>query len=313
MLIAGFDAGQTGTRCRISRCEHERLEPLGSGDGPGVSHLDADQGEERFRAAMQRSFSAAVMSAGVDRHELMAAAIGASGIEQGTQLQDRASALIADELGLALTQVVATGDERTALRGAFPEGAGIVLISGTGMICVGRDHTGREHRCAGWGWLLDGSGSAFDIGHQGLQLTLRMADGRLPDHPLRQQLWQELGCNSSAAIKACVVQPEFGSAQFARLAPVVAAAAVEGLEPAQRILDESAASLAEAVLAVAIALDLDQPALVGHGGALHHLPPFRTAVERAVATALPQATWCEPEGDACDGALQLAMDKLTPR
>ena len=312
VLIAGFDAGQTGTRCRISRSEQGQLRRLGSGEGPGVSHLDAEQGEQRFRAAVQHSISAALISAGLNRADLAAAAIGASGIEQGTELQRRAAALLAEELGLTPSQVVATGDERTALRGAFPEQAGIVLISGTGMICVGRDSSGREHRCAGWGWLLDGAGSAFDIGHQGLQLSLRMADGRLADHPVRQQLWQELGCDSSAAIKACVVQPEFGPAAFARLAPLVAAAAAEGLDSAQQILNRSAASLAEALKAVATALNLDQPSVVGHGGAFAHLPPFRAAVENAVAQTIPAASWCDPVGDACDGALHLALDRLRP-
>ena len=312
MLIAGFDAGQTGTRCRISRSEAGQLRTLGTGEGPGVCHLDAEQGEQRFRAAVHNSLSAALVSAGLTRDHLQAAAIGASGIELGSKLQRRASALLAEELGLPQTHAVATGDERTALRGAFPDRAGIVLISGTGMICVGRDSCGREHRSAGWGWLLYGCGSAFDIGHQGLQLSLRMADGRLADHPLRQQLWQELGCDSSAAIKACVVKPGFGAAAFAALAPMVAMAAAEGLQPAQQILDHSAASLAEALKAVATALNLDQPHVVGHGGALTHLPLFQRAVNKAVEQAVPQAAWCEPDGDACDGALQLALDRLRP-
>ena len=32
--------------------------------------------------------------------------------------------------------MLVTGDERTALRGAIPEGAGILAISGTGMIVL---------------------------------------------------------------------------------------------------------------------------------------------------------------------------------
>ena len=42
------------------------------------------------------------------------------------------------------------------------------------LIVLGRNENGHEHRCGGWGWLLDGAGSAYDLGHQGLQLTLRM-------------------------------------------------------------------------------------------------------------------------------------------
>jgi phenylacetic acid degradation operon negative regulatory protein len=34
MLLAGFDAGQTKTRCRIGRWQDGRWEPIGDGYGP---------------------------------------------------------------------------------------------------------------------------------------------------------------------------------------------------------------------------------------------------------------------------------------
>ena len=238
--------------------------------------------------------------------------IGASGIEHGSELERRGSALLAQVLQVPAERVAATGDERTALRGAFPDGAGIVLISGTGMICLGRTERGHEHRCGGWGWHLDGAGAAFDLGHQGLQLTLQMADGRQPDHPLRHQLWRKLNCSSSAALKALVVQPEFGPAGFAALAPEVLAAADAGLAEAQRIVDRSAQALASAVEAVSTTLQLAEPAVVGLGGALEHLPSFRQRVHAALAQRRPQAQWLTAAGDACSGALTMAVE-LRPR
>ena len=151
--------------------------------------------------------------------------------------------------------MLVTGDERTALHGAFPAGAGIALISGTGMICLGRDQTGREHRCGGRGWRLDGAGSAFDIGHQGLQLSLRMADGRIAETPLRHQLWDALGCTSAAEVKALAAGSALDVAALARLAPLVHAEATRGDAQALEVLARSAA-LAEAVTAVAQALSL---------------------------------------------------------
>ena len=308
--LAGFDAGQTRTRCRISDWEDGRWTCVGEGSGPGVSHLDAPKGEQRFIEAIRRSTTAAGQSA--DDHPLTAAVIGASGIEHGSELERRGSALLAQVLQLPTDRVAATGDERTALRGAFPDGAGIVLISGTGMICLGRTERGHEHRCGGWGWHLDGAGAAFDLGHQGLQLTLQMADGRQPDHPLRHQLWRKLNCSSSAALKALVVQPEFGPAGFAALAPEVLAAADAGLAEAQRIVDRSAQALASAVEAVSTTLQLAEPAVVGLGGALEHLPSFRRRVHAALAQRRPQAQWLTPAGDACSGALTMAVE-LRPR
>ena len=308
MLLAGFDAGQTKTRCRISRWQDGRWEPISDGDGPGVSHLASAGGVERFREAIRCSSSEAM-----NHHPDLAldgAVIGASGIEQGSVVQEQATDLLAKTLALPTPQVLATGDERTALRGAFPNHAGIVVISGTGMICLGRTDQGMEHRCGGWGWLLDGAGSAFDIGHQGLQLTLQMADGRRPDHPLRNQIWTALGCTTSAAVKAKVVQPNFGAAGFAALAPFVTAAAMQELGEARCILERSALALATSIHTVAMTLQLDHPDLVGHGGALEHLDGFSSLVKTAVQTVLPSSRWMPAAGDACHGALVMAQERV---
>ena len=306
MLLAGFDGGQTSTRCRLSQWVAGRWQLRGEGLGPGVTHLEAPGGEQCFRAAIRVSFAEAGRELG-DIHAA-AAVIGASGIEQGTPVQQRASALLSDELRMDGPRSMATGDERTALRGAFPEGAGIVLISGTGMICLGRNEQGSEHRCGGWGWLLDGGGSAFDLGHQGVQLSLRMADGRLPEHPLRRMIWRSMGCESSAAVKARAVQPDFGAAGFASLAPLLVDAAEQGLEEAEAIVRESAETLSESVETVASRLNLTSPRLAIRGGALDHLCHFRVAVEQAISRRLPQIHWSAAGGDACQGALVMARE-----
>ena len=312
-VLAGFDAGQTHCRCRLSRWTQEGWHVLGEGTGTGVSHLDASGGEKRFREAIRSSLQAAWP----DHHDepLAAAAVGASGVEAGTGLQARAASLLREVVNLPEDRCVATGDERTALRGAFAEEAGIVLISGTGMIVVGRNTLGEEHRCGGWGWRLDGAGSAFDLGHQGLQVSLRMADGRLADGPLRQSLWGSLGCRSANDLKTLVVQPDHQPADLARLAPLVDGAAAQGDRQAQRILDRSAVALAEAASAVARQLQLKEPNLCAHGGALLNLKEFNGAVLQAMQQHLPSARWAQPLGDACDGALALARDccQLKPR
>ena len=306
MLLAGFDAGQTKTRCRISRWQDGRWEPISDGDGPGVCHLASTGGVARFREAIRCSSAKAL-----NHHPDLAldgAVIGASGIEQGSVVQEQATDLLAKTLALPTPQVLATGDERTALRGAFPIHAGIVVISGTGMIVVGRNTSGLEQRCGGWGWQLDGAGAAFDLGHQGLQLSLRMADGRLPDGPLRNQLWKVLGCRTAAEIKAFVVQPSYQPAQLAQLAPLVSAAAEAGNVQAAAILKRSGDALAEAVQAVASSLGLTQPVLCARGGALLNLAPLQRAVDASLHRRQIDARWDDRSGEACDGALTLALE-----
>ena len=193
-LLAGFDAGQTHTRCRLSLRDGR---VVAEGEGSGVSHLGSEQGPERFKRALQSSLKAARRQGGAALGPLAAAAIGASGIEQDSPTQHLGTDLARQALGLEA--VLVTGDERTALAGAFAPGqAGISLISGTGAIALGQNEQGQQHRCAGWGWLVDGVGSAMDIGRDGLAISLRMADGRLPETALKAALWQTLGVQQIA-------------------------------------------------------------------------------------------------------------------
>ena len=314
-LLAGFDAGQTHTTCRLADRQSGAI--LAEGEGPGVSHLAAAEGRQRFAAALGQSLEAARQALPADRRQdtLAAAAVGASGIEAGSAVQQEGLDLAAEALALPAQRLVVTGDEHTALRGAFPEGPGIVVISGTGTIAVGSDGQGRHHRCAGWGWLLDGAGSAMDIGRDALALSLRMADGREPDGPLRREIWLALGLDpedpgAPQRIKALVVDPAFGAAGFARLAPELNRLAGQGDARAAAILVQNAEALAAMVAAVAAALDLRAPPVCALGGALLHLGELRRPFAALLAKRLEGHPLVSPDGDACMGALQLAADCL---
>lgn len=307
-LLAGFDAGQTHCRCRLADRDGR---VLAEGEGSGVSHLAAPDGAERFQAALRSSLAAARAQPGAPAGPLVAAVVGASGIEADSPVQGLGQGLAATALELNREQVLVTGDEQTALAGAFAGGAGIVLISGTGSICVGRADDGRLHRSGGWGWLLDGAGSAMDIGRDGLALSLRMADGRCAESPLRQALWDALGVSRPQELKARVVDPGFGAAGFAALAPLVSAAASAGDPGAEAVLRHNAEALADLVTAVAAALQLERPPLCCVGGAIEHLVPLRTGFAQALAERLPGVVARPPLGDACGGALALAAGLLS--
>ncbi|MDM7936904.1 MAG: BadF/BadG/BcrA/BcrD ATPase family protein [Cyanobium sp. CZS 48M] len=320
VLLAGFDAGQTHTTCRLAdRHSDGSLRVLAEGDGPGVSHLAAAAGEERFSAALRLSLQRARAAAASKGEQALstalldAAAVGASGIEQGSAVQRLGTTLAAAAIGLPLERVLVSGDERTALLGAFGGGPGIVVISGTGCIALGRNSSGDEHRCGGWGWLLDQAGSACDIGRDALIRSLEMADGRRHESDFRSRLWAALGDGTITPqrIKAMVVEPGFGAAGFARLAPAVHALAEAGDPDANSVLERSARGLVELVAGVAQALDLQGGEVCGLGGALEHLSLFSAAYQRRLRLVLPQAQLVPPRGDACQGALQLAAGLLS--
>ena len=308
LLIAGFDAGQTHTTCRLAWLKADgSWEHLGEAQGPGVCHLAAAAGAQRFSAALRKSLAAAQRIGGLpEGTPLSAAGVGASGIEAESAVQREGERLAAQALGLHAQRLAVVGDERTALAGAFKGKAGILVISGTGCIAIGSDGRGRLHRCGGWGWLLDGAGSAMDIGRDGLALSVQMADGRLPETALRSRLWQALGADSAQAVKAAVVQAGFGAAGFARLAPVVDQLASEGDSQAGAVIERSAAALAAMVHTIAIRLELANPAVCGVGGALRHLSALQVAFAAELRSQLAGVQLQDPAGDACEGSLSLA-------
>ena len=308
-LLAGFDAGQTHTSCKLAWLKpNGELSPIAQGQGPGVRHLAAPGGEACFREALQQSLRDARQQADLtDNQSLTAAGVGASGIERGSTIQNQGEALAAAALKLPLASVQVSGDEHTALLGAMGDEPGVLVISGTGCIALGQTRCGRWHRSGGWGWLLDGAGSAMDLGRDGLAISVQMADGRLRETALKEQLWQVLGVRTPQELKAAVVAEGFGAAGFARLAPVVDASASGGDPHARGIVERSAQALAQMVSSIATTLELPTPQVCCSGGALTHLQMLRQAFAAVLAQRCPGASLAVSKGDACDGALRLAV------
>jgi N-acetylglucosamine kinase-like BadF-type ATPase len=146
----------------------------------------------------------------------------------------------------------------------------------------------------------------MDIGRDGLALSVQMADGRLAETPLRAALWQALAVETPQQVKAAVVADGFAPAGFARLAPLLDAAAASGDPQARAVIERSAEALAQMVAGVSLRLDLARPAVCGVGGALQHLGTLQTAFSRAVERHCPGAQLQAAAGDACAGALSLA-------
>ena len=91
-------------------------------------------------------------------------------------------------------------------------------------------------------------------------------------------------------------------------------AAAQDCPGAEEIVQGSATALSRCISTVAQQLSLRSPLVVCHGGAVTHLPGFRTAVQQAIVQSIPDARWAEAKGDACDGALLMAEAlRLRPR
>lgn len=198
-------------------------------------------------------------------------------------------------------EVRLTQDMVTAHAGALPDGYGVVVAGGTGLVCLAVDRDGRHHKVDGHGYLFGDAGSAFAIGRAGLVAVQRARDGRGPATELAGTDLDPVTLYRSPTLVDDV----------ARFAPEVFRCAAEADPVAHDIVVRAAADIAETVDAAVRALAGDEPVPVAFVGGLFDgageqlLGPVRSALSDR-ARPLPAA------GTSLDGAERLATSPLGP-
>lgn len=182
--------------------------------------------------------------------------------------------------GLA-RRVAVISDAEAAWHAALGDGAGVLVLAGTGSIALGRDARGRWARAGGLGPLLGDEGSAFWLGRE----WLRRADVARARRLARR----------SDAVR-----------RIAALAPRVLARARAGDRAAAAVVRTGQASLAALAADVARALALRAPVSLGWAGGVMEDRAYRAGVARALARRGIAARWTRRERDPLDAALGLA-------
>lgn len=134
-------------------------------------------------------------------------------------------------------------DGETALAAAFPECHGIILIAGTGSICLGRRKNGETVRIGGYGHLIDDGGSAYAIAIAILSAVVRAEDGRAGTTTLRRLVFERLGIGSLEELVGYVYAPSRSKKEIASLAVLADQASAAGDAIAMGIERKSAEEL----------------------------------------------------------------------
>lgn len=169
-----------------------------------------------------------------------------------------------------------TNDAELALS-VLPDAIGVVLISGTGSISLGRNARNQATRAGGWGHILGDEGSGYALGLQALQAAVRAADGRDSQTRLLELILQQWNLNQPDDILGEVYLHD-DKAKIARLSRLVFQAAQEGDSSAQQIVETGAHELALVVDTVCRKLDIptteEVPLALG-GGLLLYEEQYR--------------------------------------
>lgn len=300
MQAIGVDGG--GTRTRAMALDAEGRVLGWALAGCGNYQTLGDEGLSRLVDDLLARLPAA---SALDRSLCLALA-GA-----GRPAEQRAVAELAGTRGWAATFRVVT-DGRAALEGAHGGSAGLIAISGTGSMVLGKDATGREARAGGHGPLLGDQGSGYALGLGALRAVFRARDGWGPRTCLERELLVAIEAESSGLsgwdeVVPAVYRGPVGREQIAALAPRVFAAAREGDRVARELVEAAGRALGCQVAAVGERLGLGPAAVVaGVGGIFREADALWPALAAAARDRLPGLTYRSPLLPPVLGAALLA-------
>ncbi len=206
---------------------------------------------------------------------------------------------------------VATHDLETALAAADtdPSRPRVLVLSGTGSCCYGRDPGGRAVRVGGWGHLLGDQGSGYDIALQALRSVVEAWDLSGTWGLLGRKVLEFLHFNEPDQLVSWIHAAPKGS--VAAVAPVVFQAAAQRDPIARRAVDRAAEELAAAARACARRLGSRRAGSVEFilaGGILIGQPAFARAVSRRIRGAMPSARVGALQASGAVGAARLALE-----
>lgn len=202
------------------------------------------------------------------------------------------------------------GDQEGALYGALGKPVGMVLISGTGSICYGRNEAGKIARAGGWGHLIDDEGSGYAIGRDILSAAVQSYDGRIPKSLLYDKVLEQIHGKSAEDIIRFTYSTAAGKKDIAALAPILLEAICEEDQQAIIIARKAASALVQLVLPVARELGLEQRELALTGGILKHYKEIREYVIDQLSESLPKLHITQARYDSVTGVTLLALELI---
>ena len=207
----------------------------------------------------------------------------------------------------------ATNDLETALaateeKEGQPSATRVLVLSGTGSCCYGRNAAGKVSKIGGWGHILGDKGSGYEIALRALKAVVFYYDRDGAWSKLAQQLLHRLQLNEPNQLIAWAQTAE--KSQIAGLAVEVFEAWKRGDKIAIDILASAEENLAEDALACA--KQLADPKAPVHfilaGSILLKQPRFTQALAARLQKGWPGAVIAPLERESVWGAVNLAQN-----
>jgi glucosamine kinase len=299
-IVIGIDGGGSRTRALVADENGNEIVTV-EGGGSAVRPGEAERSAEVIAALVRDALAASDMSHVTPK----VICVGGAGVGREAEQQALWQALASRELA---EEVVVHADATVALDDAFGDGAGVLVIAGTGSVAFGRGPTGQFARCGGWGPVFGDEGGGAWIGRRALSIVTAAADGREPETSLTGAILTAAELNDVTDLVAWAAAST--PASLATLAPVVMSVADAGDLRANALLTLAVEELVIHARTLARQLFVDERAafpLALAGGLLTRGTPIRKRLEHRLKSAVPGAQLRQEEVVPARGAVRGAL------
>jgi N-acetylglucosamine kinase-like BadF-type ATPase len=242
LLFLGIDGGGTKTNAVLMNSAKEILAE--GHDGP-ANPLRV--GVETAVSNILRATEDACDRGGLNPSDISAATLGLAGVRR-RDIRERVRERFCKRLDIKNTTIVT--DAEIALFGTTMGKPGLVVIAGTGSICLGKNDKGETAISGGWGPLAGDEGGGAGIAQTALHTIAKASDGRGRKTALTERAAEYFRASGPDNLIVAIYSPQVDNSRIAGFARLVVETALDGDEVAIDILKDAGRELGVAACAV---------------------------------------------------------------
>ena len=287
-LFLGVDGG--GTKTQISLMNETRQVTCEGFAGPSNP---LRVGVETAVTNILQAINQACDRDGVSRGDIAGATLGLAGVRRA-DLKQSVRESFRKRSGIRRVEVVT--DAEIALYATTQGKPGLVVIAGTGSVCLGKNEKGEMAIAGGWGPLAGDEGGGVGIAQQALHTIAKASDGRGVPTMLSQRASEYFRASGPENLIVAIYSPQVDNSRIAGFARLVVETALDGDEIAINILRDAGFELGLAACAVIDKLKLkDTKVPIGCVGSIFNAGDLLTGpmIEK-VRTCASRAFLTEP-------------------
>lgn len=303
-LYLGIDGG--GTKTDVL-CTDDQLHEFGHGSSGPTNLTSTTVGAASFN--LKEAIRQALENAPPER-EIVASVMGLAGMDTEREYEVAYKTFMDIIQPYGIQNFTLVNDSIIALANGTDNLNALIVISGTGSICVGRNEKGATAKAGGMDFLLTDQGSGYDIGRHVLREAVKSYDGRRPKTILEDLVCKHFSISDINHLKTEVYNPPLNKIEVAELSQLCSKAYEVGDEAAKEIFEWVGHELVLMVRTVIRRLEIEHtPTDIVFSGSILKIDHVCQAVKTKLIAEFPELSFVTPEKAPVYGALKIALKK----